>query len=207
LKKIATNPLTLISCFIISALETIALSSIAFFTLKFFGLSIPGETFMSEWVQVVLICLILYNAISFIPTPGNSGAADLSFYALFQKNLMVGLAFPAMVSWRILSFYAFIVVGFIYNAIDKKLTAKKAESNMREAAARGAEIITFCTSATEDKCQSAAKSNKIVLPEANTLLYPFMVATAVQLLAYHTSNLRGLDVDKPRNLAKSVTVE
>ena len=132
LKKIATKPLTLVSCFIISALETIALSSIAFFTLKFFGLSIAGESVMSEWVQVVLICLILYNAISFIPTPGNSGAADLSFYALFQQNLMVGLAFPAMVSWRILSFYAFIVIGFIYNAIDRKLTAKKSESNISD---------------------------------------------------------------------------
>ena len=47
----------------------------------------------------------------------------------------------------------------------------------------------------------------LVLPDVPELLAPFVSATALQLLAYHVSALKGLDVDKPRNLAKSVTVE
>ena len=43
--------------------------------------------------------------------------------------------------------------------------------------------------------------------ELDELLTPFVAATALQLFAYHAAALRGLDVDKPRNLAKSVTVE
>lgn len=132
MKKIATSPLLLISCFLLSLLENIALCSISYFTLKFFGFDIVGVGVMSEWIQVIFICTILYNAISFIPTPGNSGAADLSFYALFQTNLMVGLAFPAMATWRILSFYSFIVIGFIYNAIDKKLSARKLDADIEK---------------------------------------------------------------------------
>ena len=47
----------------------------------------------------------------------------------------------------------------------------------------------------------------LLLPEEEELLMPFVATTAMQLLAYHVSALKGLDVDKPRNLAKSVTVE
>ena len=52
----------------------------------------------------------------------------------------------------------------------------------------------------------------IVIPDTeiddiDNVLDPFACATALQLLAYHVSELKGLDVDKPRNLAKSVTVE
>ncbi len=130
LKKIATNPLTIISTFLLSILEAAASCSIAFFTLKFFGFALQGEiNFMVEWIQTIFICMVLYNAISFIPTPGNSGAADLSFYALFHSNLAAGLAFPAMIIWRILSYYMFLVVGFTYNLIDKRSLSKHAQTS------------------------------------------------------------------------------
>lgn len=116
LKKIATNPLVFISSFILSFGETLASCSIAYLTLKFFGFNWPAED-LAEWAQVVQLCLILYAAISFIPTPGNSGAADLSFYLLFKTGLTdsgySGFAFPAMLTWRILSFYIYIIIGFI----------------------------------------------------------------------------------------------
>ena len=83
----------------------------------------------------------------------------------------------------------------------------KSESNIREVQSRGANVTAICTPETDAKCSNVAIENKIVLPAADALLYPFLAATAVQLLAYHVSDLRGLDVDKPRNLAKSVTVE
>ena len=50
-------------------------------------------------------------------------------------------------------------------------------------------------------------AKQITVPETDELLAPFPAATVLQLLAYHVSALKGLDVDKPRNLAKSVTVE
>lgn len=124
LKKIATNPLVFISTFLLSFVEQLSMSSIAYFTLKFFGFDIIGVGGFREWAQIIHLCLILYAAISFIPTPGNSGAADLSFYLLFETGLMAGLAFPSMMVWRFLSFYSFILIGFIFVTVKKKREKK-----------------------------------------------------------------------------------
>ena len=53
----------------------------------------------------------------------------------------------------------------------------------------------------------ATKEDQIILPEVHELLTPLAAIIPAQLLAYYTSKERGYDVDKPRNLAKSVTVE
>ncbi|MBR5192730.1 MAG: flippase-like domain-containing protein [Clostridia bacterium] len=128
IKKIGTKPITLILLFILSVCEHLALTSIAYFTLKFFGFDIVASRGIVEWIQVIQICMILNATISFIPTPGNSGAADISFYALFSAGLAGGLAFPAMMTWRVLNFYSFILIGFVFttskNRADKKLLAK-----------------------------------------------------------------------------------
>ncbi len=126
LKKIATRPMVFVSTFLMSFIEQLANSSIAYFTLKFFGFNMLGVEGIMEWVIIMQMCLILYASISFIPTPGNSGAADLSFYLLFETGLMVGFAFPAMMIWRFLSFYAHIVIGFIFTTVKKKSDARKA---------------------------------------------------------------------------------
>lgn len=127
LKKIATRPVAFISNFALSFLEHIANLSIAFFVLKFFGFAMPNmsSSFFVSWVQVFQVCIVLYLAISFVPTPGNAGAADLSFYTLFKAGLMSGLAFPAMMVWRILGFYGFIIIGFIFAYIKKRSDLKK----------------------------------------------------------------------------------
>lgn len=125
IKKFASKPIAFVSCFLLSVAEWCATCSIAYFTLRFFGFDMENVGGMMEWLQITEMCIILYAAISFIPTPGNSGAADLSFYALFQVKLMAGLAFSAMVVWRILSFYAFIIVGFIFTTVRKKSEPKK----------------------------------------------------------------------------------
>ncbi len=113
LRKLATSPITFILSLLISFCEHLALCSIAYFTLRFFGFDLVERGFI-EWLLIIQLCMILYAAISFIPTPGNSGAADLSFYVLFSIGLKSGLAFPAMVIWRILSYYSFIIIGFIF---------------------------------------------------------------------------------------------
>ena len=125
LKQMASRPLVFITTFLLSVGEQLALCSIAYFTLRSFGFDWVSHNFM-EWAQVVQLCIILYAAISFIPTPGNAGAADLSFYLLFDTGLMIGankiggLAFPAMMLWRILSFYSFIIVGFVFTSVNRK---------------------------------------------------------------------------------------
>ena len=78
-------------------------------------------------------------------------------------------------------------------------------SNIREGKARGALILGILT----PSCQRAADVCDAVfmLPDVSALLAPVVAVTPTQLLAYYMSLNKGLDVDKPRNLAKSVTVE
>ena len=84
--------------------------------------------------------------------------------------------------------------------------AEKMISGIREVRARGGSVWAILTAKIAAKYDVPAEG-RIVLPEGAELLAPFTAATALQLLAYHTAALKGLDVDKPRNLAKSVTVE
>jgi len=81
----------------------------------------------------------------------------------------------------------------------------KMVSNIREVTARGAKVILI-TNGIKDVEDSLCDYH-IELPKTSDDFSPFTVAIALQLLAYHTSVHRGIDVDKPRNLAKSVTVE
>ena len=83
---------------------------------------------------------------------------------------------------------------------------EKTMSNMQEVAARGGRIIliTDPRGAAEAGVETEAT---LVLPEMNPLVTPLVYAIPIQLLAYHTAVLMGTDVDQPRNLAKSVTVE
>jgi len=83
---------------------------------------------------------------------------------------------------------------------------EKTVSNMQEVAARGGRIIlmTDARGATEATVDSLVT---IVLPDMAAAFTPMVYAIPVQLLAYHTAVIMGTDVDQPRNLAKSVTVE
>lgn len=121
IKKFGTNPLALISTILISLGETLAQCSIAYFTLRLFGYDNPDAGGFKEWLQIMQLSIILYAAISFIPTPGNSGAADLSFYLLFTVGVpFAGLSFTAMVLWRILSYYSYIIIGFAFTTVNRK---------------------------------------------------------------------------------------
>jgi glutamine---fructose-6-phosphate transaminase (isomerizing) len=83
---------------------------------------------------------------------------------------------------------------------------EKTLSNMQEVAARGGKIIlvTDPKGAREAQVESLSK---ITLPEMPATVTPLVYAIPVQLIAYHTAVVMGTDVDQPRNLAKSVTVE
>lgn len=82
---------------------------------------------------------------------------------------------------------------------------EKLKSNMQEVKARGGKLYVFADQDTE--ISSSDGINVIKLPEHYGDLSPILHVVPLQLLAYHTACARGTDVDKPRNLAKSVTVE
>jgi len=82
----------------------------------------------------------------------------------------------------------------------------KTISNMQEVAARGGRII-FITDEAGAAASTLPTMATIVLPVVDELISPMIFALPIQLLAYHTAVFMGTDVDQPRNLAKSVTVE
>ncbi len=81
----------------------------------------------------------------------------------------------------------------------------KMVSNMQEIKARNGKIIAVATKG--DKSIEKYADDVIYIPEAEEMLYPVLAVVPLQLLAYHIADMRDCDVDKPRNLAKSVTVE
>jgi glutamine---fructose-6-phosphate transaminase (isomerizing) len=82
---------------------------------------------------------------------------------------------------------------------------EKLKSNLQEVRARGGELYVFADADT--RIESAPGMHVIRMPEHYGPLSPILHVVPLQLLAYHTAVARGTDVDKPRNLAKSVTVE
>ncbi|MEK6242961.1 MAG: glutamine--fructose-6-phosphate transaminase (isomerizing) [Pseudomonadota bacterium] len=82
---------------------------------------------------------------------------------------------------------------------------EKLKSNMQEVRARGGELYVLADADT--RIAASEGVNVVRLPEHYGLLSPILHVVPLQLLAYHTALARGSDVDKPRNLAKSVTVE
>jgi glucosamine--fructose-6-phosphate aminotransferase (isomerizing) len=78
-------------------------------------------------------------------------------------------------------------------------------SNIQEVRAREGRILAIATEGDEEV--SSAAEWVISVPDASDLMVPLLTVIPLQLLSYHIAVARGCDVDKPRNLAKSVTVE
>jgi glucosamine--fructose-6-phosphate aminotransferase (isomerizing) len=94
------------------------------------------------------------------------------------------------------------VIAFIPN----DALFEKTASNIQEAAARGGHIVAF-SDAAGIAALGPIVNDAIPLPSVHPFVSPILYAIPAQLLAYHTAVLKGTDVDQPRNLAKSVTVE
>ena len=82
---------------------------------------------------------------------------------------------------------------------------EKTLSNMQEVMARGGKIL-FITDHKKELMNENIRLG-IRVPSIDNLLSPILLTIPIQLLAYHVALLKGCDIDKPRNLAKSVTVE
>jgi glucosamine--fructose-6-phosphate aminotransferase (isomerizing) len=87
---------------------------------------------------------------------------------------------------------------------------EKSLGNIQEAKARGGRVIVV-TNASKvgalDGILSPSRDTILTVPDAHPLVMPVLLVIPLQLLAYHVAIRRGCDVDQPRNLAKSVTVE
>lgn len=89
----------------------------------------------------------------------------------------------------------------VVGIITQDRTAGLTRSNLEETAARGANVLTIVAR------HLAKEDDAIILPDVDPMVAPLLSVVPAQLLAYYTSLGKGLDVDKPRNLAKSVTVQ
>jgi glucosamine--fructose-6-phosphate aminotransferase (isomerizing) len=78
-------------------------------------------------------------------------------------------------------------------------------SNVEEVRARGADVISIATEGSAGVAE--ASDLTIEIPRSDWILQPILAIVPLQLLAYHIARLNGLNVDQPRNLAKTVTVE
>ena len=85
-------------------------------------------------------------------------------------------------------------------------TIEKSISNLNEILARGADVLIVTTEKYADVLYKE-DCLLLVIPETHPLMLPSTEIIPLQLLSYHIAKLRGCDIDKPRNLAKSVTVE
>lgn len=93
-----------------------------------------------------------------------------------------------------------LVIGIV----TQENIAEKTISNLVEVKSRGAYVITVTN---EDIDTSKVANNIVVIPKTNSYFYPSLTVIPLQLIGYYITVSKGLDVDKPRNLAKSVTVE
>ena len=84
-------------------------------------------------------------------------------------------------------------------------TNDKVLSNVAEVRARGAPVIAIATEGSERVGEVADQT--LYVPATDWVLQPILAIVPLQLLAYHVARIRGLNVDQPRNLAKTVTVE
>ncbi len=88
----------------------------------------------------------------------------------------------------------------VISIITDNSISKKTISNIEEVRSRGAKVLTITNEDLNIK-------NQLIIPKVHEYLQPLLVAPVMQLIAYYTAELRGCDIDKPKNLAKSVTVE
>ena len=83
---------------------------------------------------------------------------------------------------------------------------EKAMSNVVEVKSRGAQVLALTTESMQEQMQKNADA-LLVIPDTEDMFLPSLGVIPLQLFAYYVALQRGCDIDKPRNLAKSVTVE
>lgn len=118
-KYFVKSPWVFISEFFLSLLEWLLISSIAYMIYLAFN-----PTGSVSIVTIIAMSFLCTFATCFIPLPGGSGAAEISFAALFSKLFSEGATFWALIFWRIFTYYILIVVGFVFTITDQFVTKR-----------------------------------------------------------------------------------
>ena len=120
IKNFFSSAWTVISQFALSLIGTLAQWSIAYFIYLAFNYNayLAGEMVLMGWFDIVALAAICDSASTIIPSPGGSGAAEISFIAVFSLLVPDQTVFWALLFWRFISFYSFIVQGFIITFYD-----------------------------------------------------------------------------------------
>lgn len=160
--------------FLLSCVFFLSLYSIAFFTVRMSGNSSVG------WGEMFALCVICYTSVTMLPTPGNSGGAELSFRSIFAKYLSGGLLFWGMLAWRIISYYFTIVIGIILIIIQQIGTIRKfnklakaeqssSAKTQNQTAENKANINSNAVTEAKTSDGSAAKESEVINNADNNL--------------------------------------
>ena len=121
IKSFAKNPLIVIAEILLNMASLVMVASIAYFVYLIFH----HEGGMSA-IKIMIMSFLCTFATSIIPIPGGSGAAEISFVAMFSKLFTEGTTFWALMFWRVLTYYLFIIVGFLFTIIEPFVIRRKA---------------------------------------------------------------------------------
>ena len=124
IKRMTKHRFTLTKLLILSILYQIGICSIPYFVLLAFGANVT-------FYEMLSITVFIYAAITIIPTPGNSGAAEGSFYLIFSK-IGDGSAFWPMIAWRGICYYLIVFIGIIANIHSVIKNKKISKQNEKE---------------------------------------------------------------------------
>lgn len=104
---------------LVSLVEAIAYMAVTYFIYRGFGFS------SANVVYVILLQGLLFMAVSFIPLPGASIASEGGFYLVFDQLFSAASRFPAMLLWRVCTYYLNIILGLVAVIIDSLRTSKR----------------------------------------------------------------------------------
>ena len=127
-KALINKPLVILAEIIIAATETIVFASIAYWVYLAFN-----PTGGVNSVTIMAMSILCSNATSFIPLPGGSGAAEISFAALFSKLFNEYTTFWALIIWRFFTFYLVIILGLLFTLLDYLIERKKQSKELKQA--------------------------------------------------------------------------
>ncbi len=119
------KPLQFLSLLGLSVLQVTALMSVIYFVYRGFGLK------EAPYIRLLTIQFLLYITASFTPLPGASGAQEGGFYLFFKPFFTNGTLFAALLIWRFISYYLFIIVGFFAVITDHFNAARRRETTRR----------------------------------------------------------------------------
>ena len=130
---LTTRPWQFLSLFGLALIQVMALMSVIYFVYRGFGLR------ASPYHHLLTIQLLLYITASFTPLPGASGAQEGGFYLFFRPFFPEGALLAALLVWRFITYYLFIIVGFLAVIVDHTYAVRRHENRAALLAKRQAD--------------------------------------------------------------------